>query len=1078
MKRVPQTIQEYQQAFDEYYQPLCNFAYQFVKDRDEAEDVVQTVFISLWKKRGDLKIKTKLSSYLFMAAKNNALMVLRRRQYESKYAEQVQLSVVSRYEEDVKSDEEQLLLKEKIWRAVQTLPPKCQQIFKLSKVSGLTYKEIAEDLSISVKTVENQMSKALKILRIQLKNIFYIILFVLLFTELLWAQQEGLLQRKVDLSLQKASIGKVLSLLREATNVPIAYSSNQISLQKQIEFKGTEQNLGDYLNQIAEYVPIRIVERKRKVLLVRDRKRKNLPSNPNLTRLSSSNSTSRYTISGYVKDAESGEALIGATVYDAEYRLGASTNTYGFYSLTLPVRAYNLMVSYVGYASNSISVNLRSNVQKNVFLQTNTELEEVVVKASESEQIQELDQMSSNKLYAKKIKELPVLMGEADVIRSVQLLPGVQSVNENANGLYVRGGGSDQNLMLLDGATMYETNHLFGFVSVFDGDAINSVELIKGGFPAQYGGRLSSVLDVRLKEGNEQKHHGRATLGLFSRKLSVEGPTFQDGSSFHISGRGSWTNHSLAEQLIDVGENSYIDYGFYDIYAKLNHRFSPSSRVFLSIYTGRDEFYTEASPHIEVQDQEGAYHEIQPYWETNTKWQNELAVLRWNEILNPRLFANFTFNYSDFQYSFGNTRISNTLPYTREEKGDVGMRGMSNILDWSFKMDFDFYSNAIHHWRGGLGYTNHLFTPGIARFRNRGEHGFEFSEDIGLNEIPADDYYTYLENTIQLRDNWSLNLGMHLAGFKSDNTHYFSPQPRISMRYLTGEFSAFKASFAKMTQFIHQVNTPWVGLPTDLWMPSSSSLKPKHSNQFALGYVHRIPAFFDVSVETYYKSFNNLLTFRHDSNLWMKESLPEWEQELEGGRGRAYGLEVLLERKIGRTTGWVAYTLSKSEQRFENINNNEWFAHQYDRRHDVSIALTQELTPQIKLGMVWVYASGNLATIPFGEDNQELVVGTNNFKTSSEDENFDNSLDLNNYRMPAYHRLDLSVNWYHTLVPSKKIKGSLKVGLYNAYNRNRGNAAYLNQYESGGLEEDVRVLGIDEVSLLPRLPFVTYGVEF
>ncbi|MGB0931480.1 MAG: TonB-dependent receptor, partial [Chitinophagales bacterium] len=762
-------------------------------------------------------------------------------------------------------------------------------------------------------------------------------------------------------------------------------------------------------------------------------------------------------------------------------KIGTSSNVYGFYSLILTSENHILMVSYVGYTSNEVQIELKGDLQKDVFLNGNTELQEVVVKASESEQIQELNQMSSNKLYASKIKDLPVLMGEADVIKSVQLLPGVQSVNENASGLYVRGGGPDQNLMLLDGVTIYDSNHLFGFVSIFDGDAINSVELLKGGFPAEYGGRLSSVLDVRLKEGNNQSRHAAGTVGLFSTKATLEGPIAKGKSSFHVSGRTSLTNNSLAKTLVDLGDDSHVDYGFYDIYTKANHQFSPNSRLFFSGYFGKDRFYTESSPYFNIEDSSGNHYEIQPFWKTNLEWNNEVLALRWNRILNPRLFANFSLHYSNYKYKFGNHYISNTLPYNGQQVNDITLKATSDIKDISFKADFDNYSTNEHHLKWGVAYTHHTFTPGIARFRDNQdiEVEFEFNNEVGLNDIPAYEYSAYIEDNVQIDEKMSFSLGVHIGGFASDNTNHLSPQPRLSMRYLLGEYTALKASFSRMTQFVHLVNTPWLGMPSDLWVPSSSNLQPKHSSQLAVGYVHRFPASFDLSIEGYYKKFENLLVFGHDPNLWMHHTLPKWEEQLERGQGWSQGLEILLERKIGRTTGWIAYTLSKSERQFAGINDGKRFPYAYDRRHDVSLALTQQLFPNLSLGGVWVFATGNVTTLPISHQNSEFVMNGSS-KTIESSDAYDSSLDLNNYRLPSYHRLDISINWTHSLSNSERFKGTLKAGVYNLYNRE--NPIYINEYESigntSGASEESSIFGLYQVNLLPQLPFITYRLEF
>lgn len=769
----------------------------------------------------------------------------------------------------------------------------------------------------------------------------------------------------------------------------------------------------------------------------------------------------KHTLSGHVREAGSGEALIGATVYDAATKTGTLTNEYGFFSLSLPEGSHEIVVSYVGYTRLQESVDLKEDRRLKFELETEMELETVEITAEESEQIHQINRMSSHKISMEKVKSLPVLMGERDVLKTIQLLPGVQSGSEGSSGLYIRGGGPDQNLILMDGVPIYNANHLFGFVSVFNGDAINYAEIIKGGFPARYGGRLSSVLDIRMKEGNMEKFKGEASIGLVSGKLTLEGPIIKDKTSFIVSARRTWVDLlSLPFQAYankKRNTNTTTRYHFYDVNAKVNHKFSDNSRLFLSGYLGDDRFsYVDKSEYTDGNQVE------KPLWRDGLNWGNKMAAVRWNKIFSPKLFSNTTLTYTNYQFNLSSYYLNDRDEKDKSKIEEYEFKSFSNIEDWGGKIDFDFFPNANHSIRFGTGYTYHTYKPTV--FQEKSTEGTTQSNNqIGSPTVYSHEANIYIEDDMRIGSRLAINPGVHVSAFMVKDELYHSVQPRFSARFLLDDKSSIKASYSKMTQFVHLLTTPSIGLPSDLWVPSTEKIKPEQSHQVAVGYARTLPKGFQFSAEAYYKTMENLLEYEEGADFF--SSSIKWEDNVEVGRGWSYGGEVLLEKKTGKTTGWVGYTLSWTERQFDNLNFGEKFPFRYDRRHDVGLAVTHKFNDRVDVGMVYVYGTGNAVTLGLERYNPLGGVGSQ----WNPDQYITHIKSRNNYRMPAYHRLDLAVNLH------KEIKWGERTwsfGVYNAYNRR--NPFMLLQRE----DPFTGATKLKQLSLIPVLPYATYSIKF
>ncbi|MFA8436308.1 MAG: carboxypeptidase-like regulatory domain-containing protein [Marinifilaceae bacterium] len=818
--------------------------------------------------------------------------------------------------------------------------------------------------------------------------------------------------------------------------ISISYSSNLLDVDRKVKFTGREITLGQYLKKAIEGQLIEIVERNGKIILVPVRKGKAPPK------------VRSVTLSGYIKDSKSHEAMIGATLYEPKSLKGTTTNVYGFYSISLLPGKYDFRVSYVGYKNKKISVELLENTVLDIFIDSQNELGEVVVKAFEKREAVETNRMSINKIPLSKLTSLPSLMGEKDIVKTIQLFPGIQS-GSNGSGLFVRGGGPDQNLMLLDGVPIYNSNHLLGFLSVFSGTAVNSAEIVKGGFPARYGGRLSSVVDVRMKEGDMNDFHGELSLGLLAGKLRLEGPLIKGKTSFSFSARRTWADLVLDEVL--KNSDYKLHYSFHDINAKVNHRFSSRSRLYLSYYTGNDFF---------VVDDQAPIEDLHPRYRNTLDWGNQVASLRWNYVLNPKLFSNFTLTYSNYNYETNDFFVSDTKQTDRNQLEEYDFDSQSDIEDLGIRFDLDYLPAPNQYVKLGGGFIRHLYKPVVQQIYNRYGKIESYDQPGSIKEY-ANEYYFYFEDDIKIGKNVKINPGMHLAGFHVGGVNYLSFQPRINALLKLNKRSSVKLSYSKMTQFIHLLSNPGIGLPTDLWVPSTDKVKPENAHHFALGFTRLLPRSFELNLEAYYKEMDHLIDYQTTSSYYT--SRKNWEEKVEIGQGQSYGIEFLLEKKRGRTTGWLTYTCAYANRKFDMINFGKKFDYKYDRRHELNLAFTHRFSKRFDFGGVFVFGTGHALTLGLDRYRSfENVIGDPSWGAIRNVEK------RNNYRLPNYHRLDLNVNFHKQKRFGKR---TWSVGVYNVYNRRNPFMYYVDSKENGTYQ-------LTQVSLSSILPYFSYTYQF
>lgn len=748
-----------------------------------------------------------------------------------------------------------------------------------------------------------------------------------------------------------------------------------------------------------------------------------------------------YTLSGTIKDKENGETLIGAAIgVTNDVRIGTVSNEYGFYSISLPKGQQTIYVTYIGYEIQQFEINLMKNEKLDIQLSNNEgiALNEVVVTSSRNDENLSTTQMGTEVLNIRSIEKLPVLFGEKDILKTIQLLPGVKSTGEGGSGFSVRGGAIDQNLILLDEAPVYNASHLLGFFSTFNSDALKDASIIKGNAPAQYGGRLSSVLDVKMKEGNNQDFMATGGVGLISSRLSIEGPIQKDKSSFIISGRRTYADLFL-RLTEEFSQNQLF---FYDLNIKANYQINKSNRIYISGYFGEDVLGLNNS--------------------FGTDWGNTTGTLRWNSIINDKLFSNTSFIYSNYNYNINfNTETVN-----------IGIR--SKIEDWNFKQDFSLYATNKHSIRFGLNTIHHTITP---------------SNIVGTLEssFPKKSRYS-LENAIYVNDEFkvieklSLNYGIRFSAFSilggdryniyekgilidtvrlangAFGKTYFNLEPRISVNYRINPLSSFKLAYARNTQNLHLLTNSNSGNPTDQWIGSSYSVKPEIADQISIGYSRNFrDNKYEINVEAYYKEMQNQIDFRNGADITFNAG-QDIEADLLFGKGRAYGFELIAKKNEGKLTGWVSYTLSKTERKIDGINNNQWYNSRLDRTHDLTIVGTYLISPKWTVSGLFVYSTGNAVTYPTGKYQ---INGVTQFHYDSR----------NADRLPAYHRLDLSA----TYEPNKRknFNGSWTFGVYNVYGRQN---PYIIEFQQN--PDNPNTTRALQTSLFRWIPNITYNFKF
>ncbi|MDR0815388.1 MAG: TonB-dependent receptor [Bacteroidales bacterium] len=752
----------------------------------------------------------------------------------------------------------------------------------------------------------------------------------------------------------------------------------------------------------------------------------------------------KYTISGSVRDNTNGEDLIGVSVGVLNSGLGTTTNTYGFYSISLPAGEHTLVFSYIGYTSQEVKVDLSENRTLNIQMAPDVQqLAEVVISSESKNANVSKAEMGVAKLSSQTIKKIPVLMGEVDVLKSIQLLPGVQATSEGSSGFSVRGGGYDQNLIMLDEATVYSASHLVGFFSVFNNDAVKDVTLYKGDIPASAGGRLSSLMDIRTKDGNNQRFSGTGGIGLISSRLTLEGPIASDKATFIVSGRRTYID--LFMKLANNPDIKNTNLYFYDLNAKINYRINDHNRLFISGYLGRD-----VLAHSD---------------DMGLNFGNLTTTVRWNHIFSPKLFSNFTLIGSNYDYSMGSSSGASMM---QEWK--------SKIRDYGVKADFSCLPNPQNSIKFGYQATHHTFTP------SAGGAGSSISGQISQLPKYALEHAVYVSNEMKVLDALTFKYGLRYSLFQNiangETINYLNDykvdyskapakrtiynyqhrlEPRAGATYLLNDANSVKASYSRTTQYIQLASNSASGSPLDVWFPATQNVKPQLSDQFSLGYFRNFADNkYEFSAEAYYKILQDVVDFKDHANLLGNV---DFEQELRFGKGKTYGLELMLKKNTGKLMGWISYTFAKAKRQIDEINNGDWYRSPYDKPHNISIVANYELSRKWSFGANWVFASGAPITYPTGKywaDGSYVPLYSGR----------------NEYRQPAYHRLDLSAT-LKLSKPGKWLQSELNFSLYNAYGRKN---PWMITFKQDDNQPDIT--HAEKMYMFTFIPSITWNFKF
>ena len=793
--------------------------------------------------------------------------------------------------------------------------------------------------------------------------------------------------------------------------------------------------------------------------------------------VSAQNAKKSHTISGYVTDAKSQETLLGASIYETASMKGSVTNNFGYYSLKLNEGKVSLKASFVGFDPFETAFELKKDTVINIALSQSNQLNEVTVTARAIESNVKGSQMSTIELPVTQLKKVPAMFGETDVIKALQLLPGIQSGTEGSAGMYVRGGGPDENLILLDGVPLYNVNHAAGFFSAFNSDAIKNVTLYKGNFPARFGGRLSSVVDVRMKDGDMYEYHGNFSLGVIASKINVEGPIVKGKTSFNLSFRRTYYDlftapliYALSKQMLGPGQSIWGGYYFYDLNLKINHKFSDKDRLFFSLYSGDDKVYYRIKSEAQYDDFYGDMGSSQKI-DINWKWGNRVAALRWNHVVRPNLFMNITGAYTQYRHNLGAEIESETSQQlsgiTTTNTESVGLNLNSGIYDFSGKADFDYKPFENHDVKFGLGVTHHTYKPtslGVQMKETQsGATSFDFDTVTSDSRIKALETDLYVEDNWDISNFFKLNLGMHYSTFTVDQKTYHSVQPRVSLRSLITESFSLKAGYAYMSQYIHLLSSNAISLPTDLWVPVTGNIVPMNAHQVALGAFYDWRGF-EFSLEGYYKKMNNVMEYKDGASFFSLDQ-SSWQDKVVMGDGWAYGIELFAQKSVGKFTGWLGYTWSHTERLFnrpgQELNFGKVFPAKYDRRHDLNIVAMYELNDHIDFGATWVFSTGNCATLAYQNYHGLDLYGNSIWVYGPTSIGYIEN--RNNYRYNSYQRLDLVANFH---LQNERFEHVFSVNVYNALVHN-------NPFVVIPWEGKLR-----QVCLFPIIPSLSWQVKF
>lgn len=797
----------------------------------------------------------------------------------------------------------------------------------------------------------------------------------------------------------------------------------------------------------------------------------------------------RATVSGYITDAKTGETLISAGVVAQTGSAagkgqvtGAVTNPYGFYTLTLPKGRHDLTASYMGYSDQSISINLQRDTTINFVMSPDLQLSGATVVATKDAGILST-KMSAIEVPVTVIQQTPTLFGEADVLKTIQLMPGVQAGTEGFSGIYVRGGGPEENLLLLDGISLYNAEHLMGIFSIFQPEAVKKVTLYKGSFPARYGGRISSIIDIRTNDGNMKEYHGTVSVGAISDKLHLEGPIIKDKLAFSISGRGM---HTVFFTPILKANGINANYFFYDLNGKISWRISNKDRLYFNAYNGRDIFFykDKDSGTVSYYDNDGetasGHYTYQNSNNIDIRWGNTLAAMRWNHVFNNRLFSNATVAYTRYKMQIGVDIEQMTIDQGLKDRDVFSILYHSGMRDYTAKIDFDYTPSPQHLVKFGAEYVNHTFIPETLGAYLYESEASQVSVDTTINAsanaiLHGHEMSVYAEDDIQIGDRLNLNPGVHAAFFYTMGTPYWSLEPRMSAKYNFTDDIAAKASYSRMAQYVHLLSPAKITLPMDLWVPITDKIKPVTSDQVSLGaYYSGVPGW-EFSLEGYYKWMHNILEYSDGTSFFGNSA--NWQKNVEMGEGMARGVELFIEKKDGPTTGWLGYTLAWSDRVFPDgtINAGEPFPYRYDRRHNISLVVNHQFNKKLALSATWTFASGGTMTVP--ERQTQVVYPDGSVATE------DYSPSRNNYRLPPSHRLNLSLNYTHQ---KRRGQAVWSFGVYNAYNNMNPNFVFA---DHEGFYDDTlpapegkstwrKKQTLTKITILPILPSISYTYKF
>lgn len=757
--------------------------------------------------------------------------------------------------------------------------------------------------------------------------------------------------RMVTLNMQKASVREILDEIQKQTGVTFSYESSLLSGLQKTTFRADDEALTDCLTRLFANLPV--VYKMTGNVVVLKRKPK------------------QVTVSGFVRDKRSAESLIGASVYEAHSRVGTASNNFGFFSLTLPPGNITIRSSYIGYTSHQHILNgLERDTVLTIELEPSASLQEVVITGQSNDKQSVLStQMGALEINQQTIRSTPVMFGEADIIKTLQLTPGVSAGTEGTAGMYVRGGNVDENLFLIDGNPVYQINHIGGIFSAFNPEAISGMDFFKSGFPSRYGGRLSSVVDVHTKEGNMKEYHGSASIGLISGNLNFEGPIIKDRTSFNIGLRRTWLDVLSAPAVAIANKITKKDgtrlrarYAFHDLNLKVNHIFNDRSRMYLSLYNGND-VLKGGSTDFPDQDSDNNYNYDS---DVSLRWGNIMATAGWTYVFNNRLFGKVSGVFTRYHSRLRNTEHDVVGNEGDEDYSDSFRENETNtgITDFGLRTSFDYLPASAHHIRFGGDYLVHRFHPEYNRsvaYEKNEETSVEIGQEFANDLLWGHEAGVYAEDDWTLSSAVRLNAGLRFSLFNVQGKTYTGLEPRVSLRWLLDDNLSFKASYSRMNQYVHLISNSFISLPTDAWMPVTRKLKPLISDQVSAGFYYNLNKEYNFSVEGYYKTLDNLLEYRDGHTF--TPSFVNWEDKLTAGEGSSYGAEFMVRKETGRTTGWVGYGLSWSDRQFDELNQGARYPARFDNRHKLNIVVMHKISPKVELSAAWSYASGNHVTL-------------------------------------------------------------------------------------------------------------------